>query len=88
MWRTVRSAILPCSPETRLDPEAGALDNGSAMPPEWQQDSTLREIVPRLVDAVDPEKLILFGSRATGGGDPDSNYDILIVKAEPDPALW
>lgn len=52
-----------------------------------EQDEVLREIVARLVQAVDPQKLILFGSRATGRGRPDSDYDILIVKAEPDPGL-
>ena len=50
-------------------------------------DPVLREIVSRLVRAIDPEKLILFGSRARGVGGPGSDYDILIVKGEPDPAL-
>jgi predicted nucleotidyltransferase len=49
-------------------------------------DPVLREIVARLVRAVDPEKLILFGSRVGGGVRPDSDYDILIIKGEPDPA--
>jgi hypothetical protein len=35
-----------------------------------EEDPTLREIVSRLVEAVDPEKLILFGSRAKGQGGP------------------
>ena len=52
----------------------------------WQ-DEVLREIVERLVEAIDPERLILFGSRATGGGRADSDYDILIVKDEPEPGL-
>jgi len=34
---------------------------------------------------VDPDKLVLFGSRAAGRGRPGSDYDMLIVKAEPDP---
>jgi predicted nucleotidyltransferase len=51
-----------------------------------ENDSTLHEIVARLVKAVDPEKLILFGSRARGGAAPSSDYDIMIVKSEPDPA--
>ena len=50
-------------------------------------DPVLREIVARLVSAVDPERLILFGSRARGTGGPDSDYDILIVKGESEPAL-
>jgi predicted nucleotidyltransferase len=47
----------------------------------------LAEIVKRLVSAVDPEKLVLFGSRARGRNRPGSDYDILIIKTEPDPAL-
>jgi predicted nucleotidyltransferase len=47
----------------------------------------LAEIVRRLVRAVDPERLILFGSRAAGYDRPGSDYDILIIKSEPDPAL-
>lgn len=51
-----------------------------------QEDTILQEIVRRLVRALDPDKLILFGSRAGQGGGAYSDYDILIVKAEPDPA--
>jgi predicted nucleotidyltransferase len=49
-------------------------------------DATLSEIVARLVAAVAPEKIILFGSRATGVAREDSDYDLLLVKAEPDPS--
>jgi len=49
-------------------------------------DPVLRQIAARLVAAVDPDKLILFGSRVSGSHRPDSDYDILIVKEEPDPA--
>lgn len=48
-------------------------------------DTTLREIVERLVSAVDPEKIILFGSRAEDRARADSDYDLLIIKPEPDP---
>jgi predicted nucleotidyltransferase len=40
----------------------------------------LDEVVRRLVAAVDPEKIILFGSRARGDARPDSDYDFLVVK--------
>ncbi len=50
-------------------------------------DPVLREIIARLVSGIDPEKLILFGSRAAGRARADSDYDILIVKSEPNPAL-
>ena len=40
----------------------------------------LDEIVRRIVGAVRPEKIILFGSGARGNRDADSDWDILIVK--------
>lgn len=42
--------------------------------------STLSEIIRRIVSAIDPEKIILFGSRARGDARPDSDYDLLIIK--------
>jgi len=41
---------------------------------------TLDEIVRRIVAAIDPDKIILFGSRARGDSRPDSDYDLLVVK--------
>jgi len=43
-------------------------------------DETLQEIVRRIVDAVHPEKIILFGSAARGEMGPDSDIDVLVVK--------
>jgi predicted nucleotidyltransferase len=37
-------------------------------------------IVRRLIDAVDPDRIILFGSHARGDAGPDSDVDLLIVK--------
>lgn len=42
-------------------------------------DSTLARIVARLVEAVGPEKLILFGSRAAGSAGTGRDYDVLII---------
>lgn len=42
--------------------------------------TTLEEITKRLVERYDPDRIILFGSRATGGSRPDSDIDLLIVK--------
>jgi predicted nucleotidyltransferase len=44
------------------------------------QDSLLPEIVRRIVEAVDPDKIILFGSRARGDNRPDSDFDLLVIK--------
>jgi predicted nucleotidyltransferase len=41
----------------------------------------IREIVQRIVEAVAPEKIILFGSAARGDMGPDSDIDLLVVKA-------
>jgi len=43
---------------------------------------TSREIVQRLVDACQPERIYLFGSRARGDGGADSDYDIMVVVAQ------
>src|SRR5438128_5401194 len=42
--------------------------------------NVLKEIVRRLVEAVDPDRIILFGSRARGDARPDSDVDLLIIK--------
>jgi predicted nucleotidyltransferase len=43
------------------------------------RDELLAEIVRRLVDAYDPLRVYLFGSRARGDFGPDSDYDIMVV---------
>jgi predicted nucleotidyltransferase len=43
-------------------------------------ESVLAEVVRRLVEAVDPDKILLFGSRARGDSRSDSDLDLLIVK--------
>ena len=42
-------------------------------------DPTLREILRRLIDAYQPERIYLFGSKARGDDGPDSDYDLLVV---------
>jgi HEPN domain-containing protein/predicted nucleotidyltransferase len=41
---------------------------------------TLDDAVQRIVQGYDPDRIILFGSRATGGADEGSDFDLLIVK--------
>jgi predicted nucleotidyltransferase len=43
-------------------------------------EALLGEVVRRLVEAIDPDKIILFGSRARGDPRPDSDLDLLIVR--------
>ena len=40
----------------------------------------LHSIVDRIATAVQPQKIILFGSRARGEGSPRSDVDLLIIK--------
>ena len=48
-----------------------------------ESDSLLQDVVSATVDAVDPERIILFGSRARGDARPDSDLDLLVVEREP-----
>jgi predicted nucleotidyltransferase len=41
----------------------------------------LADIVKAVVRAAQPEKIVLFGSAARGEMGPDSDYDILVIKA-------
>ena len=43
-------------------------------------EETLKTIVGIIVEAADPDKIILFGSRSRAGWSDDSDYDILVVK--------
>ena len=43
------------------------------------------EIVRRIVAVADPERIILFGSRARGDHRPDRDFDILVVKETEEP---
>jgi len=45
---------------------------------------TLDEVVRRVVGGYDPDRVILFGSRATGKAGDDSDADLLIVKSTPE----
>ena len=42
-------------------------------------DPVLAEIVRRLIEAFQPERIYLFGSRARGDAGPDSDYDLMVV---------
>lgn len=42
--------------------------------------ATLEQVIQRLIDGYDPERIILFGSHATGKAQGDSDIDLLIVK--------
>ncbi|MDF1579642.1 MAG: nucleotidyltransferase domain-containing protein [Desulfuromonadales bacterium] len=43
----------------------------------------LDEIVRRLVAAAQPERIVLFGSRAREEAGADSDFDLLVIEREP-----
>ncbi|NLB73834.1 MAG: nucleotidyltransferase domain-containing protein [Firmicutes bacterium] len=43
-------------------------------------EETLKIIVGIIVEAADPDRIILFGSRSQEGWSDDSDYDILVIK--------
>jgi len=46
-------------------------------------DALIEEIVRRVLSVARPDKIILFGSAATGKMTRDSDIDLLIVEAQP-----
>ena len=51
------------------------------MPP--VTDELLERMVQAIVDEVDPEQVILFGSRARGEERETSDVDLIVIEAEP-----
>lgn len=49
------------------------------------EDPVLAEVVSRLVDVYHPERIYLFGSRATDEAGRDSDYDLMVVVPDDAP---
>ncbi|MEW6048657.1 MAG: nucleotidyltransferase domain-containing protein [Bacillota bacterium] len=49
------------------------------------RDPVLAEVVHRLVQAYEPIRIYLFGSRARGDAGPDSDYDLLVLVSDDAP---
>jgi predicted nucleotidyltransferase len=47
--------------------------------------SALIPIVERLIEAYQPERLYLFGSKARGDSGPDSDFDLMVVVPDDAP---
>jgi len=47
--------------------------------------SALRPIVERLIEAYQPERIYLFGSKARGDYGPDSDFDLMVVVPDDAP---
>lgn len=48
-------------------------------------DAALQEMVQRITMTGNPQKIILFGSRARGDARPDSDYDLLLIEPSDQP---
>ncbi len=46
-------------------------------------EQTIQQIVQRILRVARPDRIILFGSAATGGMTPDSDIDLLVVEPAP-----
>lgn len=47
------------------------------------EESLVKEIVKRILSVATPEKIIIFGSAATGPMTRDSDIDLLVIEANP-----
>jgi len=45
------------------------------------EEAVLAEVIRRIVAVAAPEKIVLFGSAARGEAGPDSDLDLLVIKA-------
>ena len=48
-------------------------------------DPRLTEILRRLIEAYQPERIYLFGSHARGDAGPDSDFDLLVIVPDDAP---
>ncbi|MFZ4540104.1 nucleotidyltransferase domain-containing protein [Propionivibrio sp.] len=48
-------------------------------------DEILADMARRLVQVADPDKVVLFGSRARGDAQEDSDVDLLVIKPSDQP---
>jgi uncharacterized protein len=56
-------------------------DDLTVLPLTIDSDDPISRIVQIIIDTIDPDTIILFGSRATEKENPDSDYDICVLKS-------
>lgn len=59
------------------------IDGEAATQPPEVTEALLRQMTQAVVDAVNPDKVILFGSRGRGDARVTSDVDLLVIEAEP-----
>jgi predicted nucleotidyltransferase len=62
-----------------------ATDRATIFKPPSAHDPLLAEVVRRLVEAYQPERIYLFGSVARGDAGPDSDYDLMVIVPDDAP---
>ena len=63
--------------------EVHVFGSGSMDPP---NNDLIGDIVRRIVETAQPEKIILFGSRARGDARRNSDFDVLVIKESSEPS--
>jgi len=48
----------------------------------WPDQALLDEVVRRVVEVAQPDRIILFGSAARGEAGPESDLDLLVIKRD------
>jgi len=69
--------------ELRIAPTRLKADQVREGANEMIDDPLVERVIKRIADAIHPEKIILFGSRATATARPDSDLDLLVICNEP-----
>ncbi|MBI4321186.1 MAG: nucleotidyltransferase domain-containing protein [Chloroflexi bacterium] len=64
---------------TGQTPSAGPIKERILSEDILKRDPKLAEVVRRLVEAFQPERIYLFGSVARGEAGPDSDYDLMVL---------
>ena len=59
------------------------MDDKTAIAVAQVTEEDIQEMVRRIVAAANPVKVILFGSRARGGGRRGSDVDLLVIERDP-----
>lgn len=71
---------MPEGSESQRQP-AGQPPSSAGMEPVTEE--LLGRMVRLIVNAVDPEKVILFGSQGRGDATPESDVDLVVIEARP-----
>src|SRR5204863_8508718 len=66
--------------ENRGQSRGSAMKTKTRKKPGQPDPAILADVVVRIVEAANPEKIVMFGSAARGTMGPDSDLDLLVIK--------